>query len=172
MAIGYAAMCSFKTLHSSAWDAMAWLSFVVWPIIGLLVGEATVVMALAVVDVLHTDTPGGGDGNTNGRRSGGHRNHFMLRFLQGKVTPEAAADVERAVIFARKQVVCYTLIQGFVYIGLLVPRLRNPEYLAVSLEDGSLFAVCLGILCCVPFAMVISGWLLFISVPRDRKSVV
>ena len=165
MMVGYAAMCSFKTLHSSAWDAMAWLSFFVWSIIGLLVGEATVVMALAVVDVLQTNTAGVGDGNTNGRSSGGHRHHFMRRFLQAKVTPEAAADVERAVTFARKQVVCYTLMQGFVYIGLLVPRLRNPEYLDASLEDGSLFAVCFGILCCVPFAMVVSGWLLFISVP-------
>jgi hypothetical protein len=162
--IGYVAMCSFRTLGTPAWNAMAWLSFFVWGLVGILIGEATVVMALAVVDVLKTDTIGDEGGTTVGRNSDGDH-HFMQRFLRCKVTPEAAADIERAVTFARQQVVIYAMMQGFVYLGLLVPRLRNPDYLAVSLQDGSVFAVCLGFFGTIPFAMVLSGWLLFVSVP-------
>eukprot|EP01043_Picozoa_sp_COSAG02_P007464 COSAG02_NODE_223_length_28346_cov_91.381846_3_plen_708_part_00 len=172
---GYLLQYFFSLVGSDLWTKVGYVGLVVWTAIGAFLVEGSLQAALAVVDGhANAATPAGRAApraNSNGdlllaeSRPSPRGSHFrfMTMLLKSEVTEATAASVSRGIKLARLQSYGYMVVIVACYLIMLlaVSAVQEVDWYNMMQQFVAIAGMCL----CPCTAMVLSGWLLFISLP-------
>jgi hypothetical protein len=177
---GYLLQYFYSLVGTDIWTKFGYFGFIVWTVVGTLLVEGSMHAALAVVDG-HVDaaTPAGwaaspaslnGESLLAGSPQSPRSSHFqiMTMLLKSEVTEATAVSINRAIKLARLQSYGYMFVIVFCYGSMLmgvstegVGSSQEVDWYNVMHQFLAVAGMCL----CPCTAMVVSGWLLFISLP-------
>ena len=167
---GFVAAYLVIKLIDQIYDPDMWLlqlmCLPVWGGIGVIAGECTTMLGRALLDV-------GGDTKEQllapGDKPAGRTNFkFMISLLHSQVSNPVAAEVERKVLIARTLAWGWMIIVALCYLNMLMVFSSTPTtdmlpFRGIGWPEKVLCWI--GVACCWPCALLITGWLLFINVP-------
>lgn len=178
---GYLLQYFFSLMGSNTWATIGYLGFANFTIIGALMVEGSLQAARAVVDtrargsILEGGRPAraGPHGESfledSAQSPRGSHFLFVTTLLKSEVTEATAMSASRSVKFARVQAIMYLLLIVGCYVSMLMGVRTRPLQNSSGDIDWEnlthqLIAVA-GMCLCPCTAMVLSGWLLFVSLP-------
>ena len=166
----------YSLVGVDTWTNLGYVGFFLWSIVGALMVEGSMQAARAVVDVrANAATPAGGVApgavpNSELLLAGSHpspperHSKFMTVLLKSEVTEATALSVSRSVKVARLQAYGYMLLIVTCYICMLL-AVRAARSQGDWFNTMHQVIAVAGICLCPCTAMVVSGWLLFVSLP-------
>ena len=171
---GYLLQYFFSLVGPDSWTKVGYIGLVLWTAIGAFLVEGTTQAALAIMDGhANAATPAG---RATSRASNGEvlladsppsprgsHFHFMTMLLKSEVTEATAVSISRCIKVARLQSYGYMVVIVVCYLVMLlgVSATQDVGWYSKMQQMIAVAGMCL----CPCTAMVVSGWLLFISLP-------
>lgn len=164
---GYNSVRFITLLRDPAYLPLQISCIPVWGGIGVIIGEVTMVMGRALAEVgdnreeLITDEEAGQPGEATNFA-------YLLGLLRSQVSPGVAKDIKRRVVLAKALSLALAVVIIGCYLGQFWILTTTPTAGMLPFGDigwpEQVLAV-IGMICCFPTGMLLTGWLLFITVP-------